>query len=178
MKKVDNKGFSLIELIIVVTIIIVLFAVLTPQYLKYIEKSRTATDLENARMVVNALQIYSIDPDVHDTVPTHYETITVFAINDNANRDPRVDQYAERALKASGIDLKNGYKLRTQSKWTWETWSVHYMSDGKGGILFGYSQTGETPDGTPSFVEQMESVAPASFDVDDRTGNITMRPGK
>lgn len=29
-----------------------------------------------------------------------------------------------------------------------------------------------------SFAEQMETVALASFDVDDRTGNITMRPGK
>ena len=175
MSKIKNDGFSLVELIIVVAIMVVLLAVLAPQYLKYVEKSGNATDLENARAVVNALEMYTVDPDVHDTVPTHYETVTVFAKNDNANRDPRVDQYATRALAAVKLD---SLKLRTQSKINWETWPVHYMSDGNGGILFGYSQTGETPAGMKSFAEQMEAVAPASFDVDDRTGNITMRPGK
>lgn len=175
MKAKNNKGFSLIELIIVIAIMAILLVVLVPQYLKYIERSRNATDLENARSIVNALQIYAIDPEVNDTIPTHYETVTVFAVNDNAHRDPRVDQYAVRALEAAGL---YPLEIRTQSRMNWETWSVHYMSDGQGGILFGYSQTGETPAGTESFIDQMESVAAASFDVDNRTGNITMRPGK
>lgn len=175
MKTKDNKGFSLVELIIVVAILAVLIVVLAPQYLKYVERSRNATDLENARDIVNALQIYAIDPDVNDTIPAHYETITVFAVNDNAHRDPRVDQYAVRALQAAGL---YPLEIRTQSRRSWETWSIHYMSDGQGGILFGYSQTGETPDNEESFIDRMESVAAASFDVDNRTGNITMRPGK
>lgn len=175
MKKINDEGFSLIELIIVIAIMAILVVVLAPQYLKYVERSRNVTDLENARIIVNALQIYTLDPDVHDTVPTHYETFTAFAKNDNANRDPRVDQYVKKALEAAGYD---SLKIRTQSSLNWETWSVHYMSDGKGGILFGYSQTGETPAGTESFIERMESVAPASFDVDNRTGIATMRPGK
>lgn len=175
METKDNKGFSLAELIIVIAILAVLIVVLVPQYLKYVERSRNATDLENARDIVNALQIYTIDPDVNDTVPAHYETVTVFAVNDNANRDPRVDQYAVRALQAAGL---YPLEIRTQSRMNWETWSIHYMSDGQGGILFGYGQTGETPAGSKSFIEQMESVAAASFDVDDRTGEATMRPGK
>lgn len=172
MKKMKDEGFSLVELIIVVAIMAILLVVLTPQFLRYIERSRNAADLENARLIVNALQIYASDPDVNDAIPVHYETVTVFAVNDNANRDPRVDQYAERALRAAGL-----YPLliRTQSRQNWETWSVHYMSDGEGGILFGYSQTGETPAGTESFVERMDSVAVAAFDVDNN-GNLTMRP--
>lgn len=175
MKIKDNKGFSLVELIIVIAILAVLVVVLAPQYLKYVEKSRNATDLENARNIVNALQIYTIDPDVHDTVPVYYETVTVFAVNDNANRDPRVDQYAVRALQAAGL---YPLEIRAQSRRNWETWSIHYMSDGQGGILFGFNQTGETPAGAESFVEQMEAFTAASFDVDDRTGQATMRPGK
>ena len=39
-----NKGFTLVELIIVVAIIAVLSAVLVPQYIQYVEKSRIGAD--------------------------------------------------------------------------------------------------------------------------------------
>jgi len=38
----DNKGFSLVELIIVVAIMVALIAVLAPQYIKYVQSSRDA----------------------------------------------------------------------------------------------------------------------------------------
>lgn len=174
MKKMDHRGFSLIELIIVIAIMAVLLVILVPQYLKYVERSGNATDVENASMIVEALQIYAIDYGV-DSIYEPYEAVTIFAPNDNANRDPRVDQYAARALAEAGLDAM---AIRAQSKRNWETWTILYKSDGHGGILFGYSQTGETPAGTESFIERMESVVPASFDIDDRTGQITMRPGK
>ena len=39
----NNKGFTLVELIIVIAIIAVLAAVAAPQYIKYVERSRNAT---------------------------------------------------------------------------------------------------------------------------------------
>lgn len=62
-KKLNNKGFSLVELIIVIAIMAVLVGVLAPQYLKYVEKSRVATDKDNVTAVVSALQVYGADPD-------------------------------------------------------------------------------------------------------------------
>ena len=39
-KSLTNKGFSLVELIIVIAIMAVLVGVLAPQFLKYVEQSR------------------------------------------------------------------------------------------------------------------------------------------
>lgn len=43
MKK-NNKGFTLVELIVVIAILGVLMAVLIPQYIQYVEKSRIGVD--------------------------------------------------------------------------------------------------------------------------------------
>lgn len=61
--KLNNKGFSLVELIIVIAIMAVLIGVLAPQYLKYVEKSRVATDQDNVSAIVSAIQVYGADPD-------------------------------------------------------------------------------------------------------------------
>lgn len=44
MKKMNNKGFSLVELIIVIAIMAILAAALAPQLIKYLEQSRESTD--------------------------------------------------------------------------------------------------------------------------------------
>ena len=45
MIKNKDKGFSLIELVIVVAIMAVLIAVLAPQFIRYIEKSKQGKDV-------------------------------------------------------------------------------------------------------------------------------------
>lgn len=62
-KKTDNKGFSLVELIIVIAIMVILVAVLAPQYLRYVEKSRVATDTQTTVEFINVLQVAAADPD-------------------------------------------------------------------------------------------------------------------
>ncbi len=52
----NNKGFSLVELIIVIAIMAVLIGVLAPQYLRYVEKSRITTDETAVSEVENALE--------------------------------------------------------------------------------------------------------------------------
>mgnify|MGYP004591401599 CR=1 len=74
-KKNDNKGFSLVELIIVVAILAILVGLLAPQYIKYVEKSRKSADASNLSEMVNAVQIYAADAEVG--LPEGEYTITI-----------------------------------------------------------------------------------------------------
>ena len=63
----NNKGFSLVELIIVIAIMAVLIGVLAPQYLKYVEKSRVSSDKQSVASVVEAVNTVLTDESVYDT---------------------------------------------------------------------------------------------------------------
>lgn len=74
-KKNDNKGFSLVELIIVVAILAILVGLLAPQYLKYVEKSRKSADASNLDEMVRAIQVYAASAE--DTLAADTYTITI-----------------------------------------------------------------------------------------------------
>lgn len=65
MKKKTDRGFSLIELIIAIAILIILTGLLAPQFMKYIEKSRKAACLNNIDVMLQEYQVAMIDnPDI------------------------------------------------------------------------------------------------------------------
>lgn len=63
MKGNGNKGFSLIELIIVVAIMAILIGVLAPQYIKYVEKSRISVDEDMADTLLSVGYLMASDDD-------------------------------------------------------------------------------------------------------------------
>jgi type IV pilus assembly protein PilA len=64
----NNKGFSLVELIVVIAIMAVLMAVLAPALLRYVEKSRVQKDESAVSEVKNAVEIALSDNDIYEAV--------------------------------------------------------------------------------------------------------------
>lgn len=85
-KKKDNKGFTLVELVIVVAILAILVGLLAPQYTKYVERSRKAADASNMDEMVRAVQIWAADADTADKdLPANTYTITLSTKKDVAS---------------------------------------------------------------------------------------------
>lgn len=67
-KKKNNKGFSLIELIIAIAILIILTGMLAPQFMKYIEKSREAKDVQAMDTVYSSVQAALANEAAYDAM--------------------------------------------------------------------------------------------------------------
>jgi len=80
MKKMNNKGFSLVELIVVIAIMAVLVGVLAPQFIKYVESSRRSTDISNAQNIQSAVLA-----DIANNVITSGTSITLTAQGSGTN---------------------------------------------------------------------------------------------
>lgn len=65
MKKKNNKGFSLVELIVVIAIMAVLMVVLAPAMLRYVEKTRIQKDESAVSEVANAAELALADEKVY-----------------------------------------------------------------------------------------------------------------
>lgn len=73
MKK-DNKGFSLVELIVVVAIMAVLMTVLAPALLRYVEDTRLQKDNSAIAEIANAMKIAAADETINTAIANAGDT--------------------------------------------------------------------------------------------------------
>ncbi len=57
LKRIGNKGFSIVEIIIVMAIIAILTGALAPQMIKYIDKAKKSSDVQTANTIALAVNV-------------------------------------------------------------------------------------------------------------------------
>lgn len=122
-KKLNNKGFSLVELIIVIAIMAVLIGVLAPQYLKYVEKSRQSSDIDNVDAMISACEIYSADPAnsvVEGTLTSTAGVITHAAAGGGTDT-------VGAALTDAGINVPTTALMKSKA---YQNWTITFSTTG------------------------------------------------
>ncbi len=126
-----NKGFSLVELIVVVAIMAVLVGILAPAYLSYVEKTRRGADEDMAEEVRHSIEVATAEICVYDEVKAG-ATFTF------SNGDVIANQISQTNLKDSMTDVYSNKTFDLKSKkygGSTYTVSVAAQSGGTGAAL-------------------------------------------
>ncbi|MBO5387421.1 MAG: type II secretion system protein [Lachnospiraceae bacterium] len=70
MKKMNNKGFSLVELIIVIAIMAILAGAIAPALIRYIDKSRKSNDVSSCKTIKTAVETALGNESVYELLTT------------------------------------------------------------------------------------------------------------
>ena len=106
----NKKGFSLVELIIVIAIMVALIAVMAPNFVKYVQKSRDTALQTAAEDFLSSVKVAYGDPESEYTLPTNSDyTIEIKIdwgtkkLSITSSSVPSGD--LTNLIKASGADL-------------------------------------------------------------------------
>lgn len=103
-KKLNNKGFSLVELIIVIAIMAVLIGLLAPQFIKYVQRSRYSTDVKNGQEIATVIQTLIADNKLAPASPGAVEITSGGAIMKAAS-----DNNLLKEVPVSKVDSANKF---------------------------------------------------------------------
>lgn len=82
-KKMNNKGFSLVELIVVIAIMAILVGALAPALLKYVRQSRQSADIQAGNSLYSAVQAAIAEAGIKGTTASMTDTTFVALVNEN-----------------------------------------------------------------------------------------------
>ena len=128
MKKTNNKGFSLVELIIVIAIMAVLIGVLAPQFIKYVERSRNSTDKQNAGEFVSAVQAWGAETEIPSGETALKDGTFTIKVDDSGTTIS--DACIKSALKNAGLaDSSGNCSTKCASKTAWQDYTITFVID-------------------------------------------------
>ena len=116
-RKKDTKGFTLVELVIVIAILAILVGLLAPQYTKYVEKSRKSADVNNMDELIKAVEVYEIDHASKTTGTVRNVTITLSKTGAPTAKTTTGDKDVTEVTDAFTEYVKNWENVRLKSSW-------------------------------------------------------------
>lgn len=133
-KKKNNKGFTLVELVIVIAILALLVGLLAPQYTKYVERSKKSADVNNMDELIKAVEVYVIDSATKDAL-TAQKKVTLSLDKDGVkvgDAQPADDTVFAKAFTEY---VKNWKSVVLKGKhWENNKISVDVAFDAEGGV--------------------------------------------
>lgn len=109
-RTLNNKGFSLIELIVVIAIMAILVGAMAPQVTKYIEKSRKSADVQALGTLYTAVLTELLDPDV-TTKPKTGD----ISIGADGKASGGTNPVTSGVLKTMGISNISNFQLKSNA---------------------------------------------------------------
>lgn len=138
-KKKNNKGFTLVELVVVVAILAILVGLLAPQYTKYVERSRKAADVANLDSLVKAVEVAVADNVYSDLVPaTDINTVTIEINRNSVSASANNNDILATALNEYAGNSWSKTKLKSKS-WENNSISATMVIDSKGSVTVTYA---------------------------------------
>lgn len=110
-RKLNNKGFSLVELIIVIAIMAVLIGLLAPQFIKYVQRSKYSTDVKNGQEIATVIQTLIADNKLKENksdIPVSGSAIMDEAKKSNLLSEVPVSKVSDKNQFYATYDVKNG----------------------------------------------------------------------
>ncbi len=77
MKKMNNKGFSLVELIIVIAIMAILAGAIAPALIRYIDKSRKSNDVSSCKTIKTAVETAMANEETYELLTNNGSGSTI-----------------------------------------------------------------------------------------------------
>ncbi len=147
MRKSDNKGFTLVELIVVLVILAILAAILVPALLGYIDEAKKKQDLLDARYLLMATQSEMSKLYAEDTFAAGKESVFL----SDKSKNIEIKENEKNVYLKNSEFAKNIYKIAGLSDSEKPYYYIFGMGDYRSYVYGKFTHNSYTHDETKNY---------------------------